>query len=184
MPANFKDPLGLKSLSINIIGLSLKVHHFTFSLGDAFLQEYGKGYIPGGQFSVEVVLDKHETFIEADFKIEGSARLTCDRSLEPFDFPITLTKKMLFKYGEEEDELSDEIMIISRDRVSLEIGQLIYEYIALAIPMKKLHPKFQDEAEEEDELEGKVIYSSSTEADESASEEDIDPIWEKLKKLK
>lgn len=169
----------MKSLSINFVGLELKAHLFNYSLGDEFLQEYGQGFLPGGQFSVDIVLDKHETFIEADFKIAGSVKLTCDRSLEAFDFPIDLKKKILFKYGEEDQELTDEIILISRERTSLNIGQLIYEFIGLAIPMKKLHPKFQDE---DNELEGKMVYSSSTE--EESDEEEIDPIWDKLKKLK
>lgn len=169
----------MKTLSINIAGLELKVHHFSFSLGDEFLQQYGQGYLPGGQFSVEVVLDKHETFIEADFKIEGTTKLTCDRSLEVFDFPIHLEKRILFKYGEEDMEMTDEIMLINRDKSSLDLGQFIYEFIGLSIPIKKLHPKFEDE---DDEGEGKMIYSSST--DETSDENEVDPIWEKLKKLK
>jgi uncharacterized metal-binding protein YceD (DUF177 family) len=55
----------------------------------------------------------------------------------------------------------------------------MYEFIALEIPMKKLHPRFQNETD--DEAEGKVIYSSGTEASE---DEPIDPRWEVLKKLK
>ncbi len=170
----------MKKLSINFVGLDLKAHHFSYTLGDEFLQSYGQGFLPGGQFSVEIVLDKHETFIEADFSIKGSVKLTCDRSLEVFDFPINVKKKVLFKYGEEDMELTDEIILISRERSNLEVGQLIYEFIGLSIPMKKLHPKFQDE--EEIEGEGKMIYSSSTESE--SGEDTMDPIWEKLKKLK
>lgn len=171
----------MKPLSINIVGLDLKAHHFSFSLGDAFLQQYGQGYLPGGNFSVEVVLDKHETFIEADIKIIGSVKLTCDRSLEVFDFPVKQEKRILFKYGEEETELTDEIILISRDRSKLELGQLVYEFIGLSIPIKKLHPKFQDE-DDDDTEEGKLVYTSST--DEINDDEEVDPIWEKLKKLK
>lgn len=169
----------MKTLSINIVGLELKAHHFSFSLGDEFLLQYGQGYLPGGQFSVEVVLDKHETFIEADFKIEGTTKLTCDRSLEVFDFPIHLEKRILFKYGEEDMEMTDEIMLISREKSNLDLGQFIYEFIGLSIPIKKLHPKFEDE---DDDGEGKMIYSSST--DEASDENEVNPIWEKLKKLK
>lgn len=169
----------MKTLSINIAGLELKVHHFSFSLGDEFLQQYGQGYLPGGQFSVEVVLDKHETFIEADFKIKGTTKLTCDRSLEAFDFPIHLEKRILFKFGEEDMEMTDEIMLINREKSSLDLGQFIYEFIGLSIPIKKLHPKFEDE---DDDGKGKMIYSSST--DEASDENEVNPIWEKLKKLK
>ena len=171
----------MKPLSINIVGLDFKAHHFSFSLGDAFLQQYGQGYLPGGNFSVEVVLDKHETFIEADIKIIGSVKLTCDRSLEVFDFPVKQEKRILFKYGEEETELTDEIILISRDRSKLELGQLVYEFIGLSIPIKKIHPKFQDE-DDDDTEKGKLVYTSST--DEINDDEEVDPIWEKLKKVK
>ena len=49
----------------------------------------------------------------------------------------------MFKYGDKDEEITDEIMIIHRDTATLELGQYIYEFIALAIPLKKLHPKFQ-----------------------------------------
>lgn len=168
----------MKPISVNIVGLDLKAHHFSYLLDDQFAEQYGHGYLPGGQFSVEVVLEKHETFIEAEFKINGAAKLTCDRSLEVFDYPIAIEKKMLFKYGDHDEELTDEITIISRDTTSLDLGQLVYEFIGLAIPMKKLHPRYQNE---DDEEEGKMVYTSTTDKTDS---EEIDPIWNKLKKLK
>ena len=171
----------MKPLSINIVGLDFRAHHFSYSLGDAFLQQYGQGYLPGGEFTVEIVLDKHETFIEADIKITGTTKLTCDRSLEVFDFPIEVEKRFLFKYGEEDAELTDEIILISRERSNLDLGQLVYEFIGLSIPIKKLHPRFLDEEEDDDSEEGKMIYSSSTD---ETKEDEVDPIWEKLKKLK
>lgn len=169
----------MKLLSINIIGLETKVHHFSYELGDDFLQQYGQGYLPQGQFSAEIVLDKRETFIEADFKIKGTVKLTCDRSLDQFDFPIQIDERILFKYGEEDKELTDEIILISRDRISLDLGQFVYEFIGLSIPMKKLHPRFNEDDESE---EGKMVYSSSP--DELNEDDDVNPIWEKLKKLK
>ncbi|KXK30519.1 MAG: hypothetical protein UZ12_BCD005000568 [Bacteroidetes bacterium OLB12] len=89
---------------------------------------------------------------------------------------------MVFKYGEEAQEISDEIVIITRDQDSIDLGQYFYEFIALAIPMKKLHPRFANEAEN-DQF---IVYSTAqNETEESDKENDaIDPRWEKLKKLK
>ena len=171
----------MKAFHVNIIGLSLKAHHFDFQLGDAFLKEYGVDQVAGGELVASVVLDKKETFIEADFKIKGHVGLVCDRSLEPFDLPLDMNKRIVFKYGEEETELSDEIIVIRHDRALLDVGQYFYEFIVLEIPMKKLHPKFQD-AEDQDNNPGKMIYTSAPDPD---SEGDvIDPRWEQLKKLK
>lgn len=170
---------GVGAYSINIIGLSNKIHHFNYEIGDEFFRRYGTDLISSGSFHIDVSLDKHETFIEVEFSIKGKALLTCDRSLETFEEPLETTSKVVFKFGEENREISDEIIIIQRDTVSLELGQFIYEFIGLAIPMKRLHPRFRDE--EEDTAEGKIVYSSDTETE---NEGETDPRWEKLKKLK
>lgn len=164
--------------SVNIIGLSSKAHTFDFTIGDEFFQRYGTEILTGGDFEAKVVLDKHETFIDADFSITGKAKLVCDRCLEPFEEPIKVHRKVMFKYGDEPAELSDEIVIIARDEAQLELGQFIYEFISLEIPMKKVHPRFRDE--EESDEEGKIVYKSTPDDDNT----DIDPRWEKLKKLK
>jgi uncharacterized protein len=167
-----------RDFSVNILGLSKDVHQVEFKLDEDFFKKYGQEIVAHGNFATQVTLDKRETFIEADFKIEGNAFLICDRSLDEFDFPISISKKIVFKYGEEPKEVSDEIIIITHDQQKLDVGQLIYEFIVLEIPIKKLHPKFQRETE--DETYGTVIYTSSTESE----EEIVDPRWEMLKKLK
>ena len=173
--------MGIAAYSINIVGLSNKEHHFQYEFGGEFFRNYGTDIVSDGKFLVDLLLTKHETFIETEFKISGVARLTCDRSLEPFDFPIEKKNKIVFKYGEEYQEVTDEIIVIPRDTATLEVGQYIYEFIALGIPLKKLHPKFRDEAE--DDSEGKIVYTSGP-PEEKKDEEDIDPRWNILKKLK
>jgi uncharacterized metal-binding protein YceD (DUF177 family) len=173
--------LGIAAYSINIVGLSNKEHRFQYEIGDEFFRKYGNDIVSEGKFLVDLVLTKHETFIETEFKIRGVARLTCDRSLEPFDFPLENENKIVFKYGEAYQEITDEIIIIPRETATLELGQYIYEFIALGIPLKKLHPRFHNEAE--DESEGKIVYTSET-SEGTKDEEETDPRWNILKKLK
>ena len=170
----------MKEFAVNIIGLSKKAHLFNYHLEKGFFEKYGTESVSDGRFDVEVVLDKKETFIEVNFKISGQAALVCDRTLEPFDFPINENRKMVFKYGEEAQEISDEIVIITRDQDSIDLGQYLYEFIALAIPMKRLHPRFANEAESDQP----VVYSTSPTETEEKENDSIDPRWEKLKKLK
>ncbi|MBT1702336.1 YceD family protein [Chryseosolibacter indicus] len=175
--------MGVKAYSVNIIGLSNKEHHFNYEIKNDFFEQYGKGLVEGGNFTADVMLNKHETFIEADFKIKGEANLICDRSLDPFTYPVGVRKKIVFKYGDSDEEISDEIIMIARDKDSLDLGQYMYEFIGLEIPMKKLHPRYANEGEDENS-EGKLIYSSGESSYNPESDEDIDPRWEKLKKLK
>lgn len=173
--------MGVAAYGVNIIGLSNKEHHFQFEIGDEFFRKYGTNILSQGEFLADLLLTKHETFIEVEFKIKGTTSLICDRSLEPFDFPIERKDNIVFKYGEEFQEVTDEIIIIPRDTATLELGQYIYEFILLGVPLKKLHPKFQDEVD--DDSEGRIVYSSGT-SEEKKEEEDIDPRWNILKKLK
>ena len=164
----------VRDFVINIHGLSKDVHQFEYHLDDVFFKNFGREVIQKGSLDAKVTLDKRETFIDTHFELKGSVELICDRSLEPFQHPISIIRKIVFKFGEEEKEVSDEIQIISSNRDQLEMGQFMYEFILMEIPMKKLHPKFENETDGEDS----IVYTSSTE------EETIDPRWEALKKLK
>jgi uncharacterized protein len=166
------------NFSVNILGLSKKEHSFDFHLSETFFAKYGKEVVSGGDFDAKVILNKRETLIEADFKIQGKAHLICDRSLDPFDHPMEIDKKVIFKYGDVAGEISDEIIVVPHDLDVLDVGQLMYEFIVLDIPIKKIHPRFENDDDEIENEEGKLIYQ--TEKDETA----IDPRWEALKKLK
>ena len=167
----------MSGYSVNIVGLPEKTHSFEFAIGNAFFDKYGTEVVKEGRFEAKVLLNKKETLIEADFDIEGKAQLICDRSLEPFEHPMKINRKVIFKFGEVAEEVSDEVTIIPRDSQTLEVGQFLYEFIVLNVPIKKIHPRFQEEEEDESE-EGKLIYQTEK------NEDEIDPRWEKLKKLK
>lgn len=175
--------MAVRTYTVNIIGLSNSIHRFEFSGGNEFFAQYGTALISEGAFTAVVSLDKRETMIEATFQIDGAARLICDRSLDPFDYGITVDKTLVFKYGDSDQELSDEIIMIHRDSDSLELGQYIFEFISLEVPIKKLHPRFLEEEDEDDDSQGKIIYTSKPPSDDDNGE-DIDPRWEILKKLK
>jgi uncharacterized protein len=174
----------LGAFGVNIVGLSNSIHQFEFECGEAFFSEFGNTLVSEGDFKVNVELNKHETFIEAEFDITGVARLVCDRSLESFDHPIKTNNKIVFKYGDRDEELSDEIVLIHRDTVTLELGHFFFEFIALAMPLKRLHPKFKDEENEDDYTDVRFVYSTGpTEEEEKTSEDEIDPRWNILKNL-
>ena len=176
--------MGMRAYKVNIVGLSKTNHRFEFEVGNEFFSQYGTSVVSEGALTAVVNLDKRETLIEATFDITGSVRLTCDRSLDPFDYPVDARKKLVFKYGDADQELSDEIIMIHRDTDTLELGQYIFEFITLEIPIKKLHPRFQEEEETDELSEGKIIYTSKSSDDDKNNGEDIDPRWEILKKLK
>ncbi len=166
-----KGGFGLDPYSVHIQGLSYTVHHFHYDLGDAFFKRFGEGILSQGVFQADVALNKRETFIEATFQIQGTARLVCDRSLDEYDQPMTINRKVLFKFGDENKEISEDVLMIPRNTDTLKLGQYLFEFIGLEVPMKKLHPRFQNEEESEG-----IVYTSG-------SEPGGDPRWDVLKKL-
>jgi uncharacterized metal-binding protein YceD (DUF177 family) len=131
-----------------------------------------------------VTLDKQPRLIQVDFDITGTVTLVCDRSLEPFEHPLHIQEGLIFQYGEEEKALTDEITIITKNTQKINLAQDIYEFIGLAIPMKKIHPKFRTEDDDLPFTKGSVVFTTQQDADTDNAPEATDPRWEALKKLR
>lgn len=167
----------MKFTEVKISGLKNGEHHFTFDLNSSFLAPFSNQFFDNPSIQVEAHLVLSETMIKADLKLEGTIELVCDRSLEPFLSPVSIQETHFFKYGLEEKELTDELEVISKERISIDFDQLVYDLVALSVPGKKLHPRFAAE-EAEDEEEGKVIFT--TLRPNEVEETSPDPRWAKL----
>ncbi len=179
----------MRTYDVEIIRLTEGEHNFSFDVNEEFFSKFeDTSILSKGNLIATVVLKKEINLLEAQFKIEGTVELVCDRSLETFDYPLKTDQKVLYKYGPEEMEINEEIYVITRDTPKINFAQIIYEFIFLAIPLKKVHPDYLEEMDEEDyDSEGKLVYVSDEgwDDDEAPSpHEDTDPRWEILKNLK
>ena len=173
---------GLSEYRIDIVNLKNKQYQYQFSIDPSFFLNFEEGEIKKGSLDCLIVLRKTEGFIEASFNIQGTVELVCDRSLDKFDHDVKLDKLMIFKFGDEDREIDDEVELISHKRQRIDMSQYIYEFIMMNIPMKKLHPRYNTDVETAEE---ELIYSSSGKNPPSEGEQEtIDPRWEALKKLK
>jgi uncharacterized protein len=175
-----------RDFDIDIYKLSNQKHYYNFDLEDVFFSNFPDSLLTKGKLKVDLIIEKSETFIISIFDIKGMVELTCDRSLELFDFEIITKNKLIFKFGEDLVEITDEIVTIPRDAQKINVAQYIYEFIGLAIPMKKLHPKFEKEyLEDRDDQETILIYSTEKDkSEEKAPEDQVDPRWKVLNGLK
>lgn len=111
-----------------------------------FFEALDQNLIQKGHFKATVALNKNETMIQMIYKISGSVELTCDRSLDLFDFSVDITQKMILKFSDHNEEITEELMLIDRNTQYINVAQDIFDFIGLQIPIKKLHPRFiQDE---------------------------------------
>lgn len=181
----------LRAYDIDIIKLKEGKHTFSFEVKDEFFKFYeADDWVNGSDLTASVTVTKTASLMEADFDIAGTIRLTCDRSLEEFDHPMEVVEKVIYKYGLVEEEISEDVLMITKDTPSINVAQLIYEFILLSIPAKKIHPDYLDEMDDDEfEEEGSLVYLSNENDKGEAGEDNIpeklgDPRWEILNKLK
>lgn len=173
----------IEKFNIDIFKLQNGTHNYQFEISSSFFEALEYSIVDKGEGSVDVDLEKTDTFIKLHFNINVTVELECDRSLDLFNYPIQTENPLILKFGEHEEEINEEMIVIPREKQRINLAQYIYEFIGLSVPMKKLHPRYNDDSEDDE-----LIYSSkaSTEdqsTDESKSDEDIDPRWQKLKNL-
>ncbi|PVY40123.1 YceD family protein [Pontibacter virosus] len=178
----------LRDYEIGIAKLSNRKHDYEFEMDDSFFALFEQEIILGGKLLAKVTLDKTESLLTLHFDIKGHVRLTCDRSLEEFDQPVDIEETLLIKFGEENAELDEDLWQITPETQTLNVAQHLYDYIGLSLPMKKLHPRFVEEQDEDDERDI-LIYSSRQAGDSEGDDndgnddDDVDPRWDALKNL-
>lgn len=156
----------LNTFRIDIFRLENKQYMHEFEGNDDFFEALDQELIQKGNFKSTVVLNKNETMIQMMYKITGSVELTCDRSLDLFDFPVDITQKMILKFSDHNEEITEELVLIDRNTQYINVAQDIFDFIGLQIPIKKLHPRF---------IKDEVTYESLMKKFENEyEEEDID----------
>ncbi|WP_075352333.1 YceD family protein [Algoriphagus marinus] len=186
----------LRTFDIEVIKFLEGKHEIDFEIGKEFFQHFEDNeLLDEGHLTVRVLMDKGANLIEMDFLISGEVKLICDRSLEEFFEPLDLKEKIIFKYGDEEQEINEDVYMITRDTPKINVAQFIYEFVLLGLPAKKIHPDYRTEMDEDDyEGEGMYAYIDGDTFDDEETDEEInsekqieestDPRWELLKKLK
>ena len=157
----------LNTFKIDIFRLENKQYLHEFEGNDDFFEALDQELIQKGNFKAIVVLNKNETMIQMMYKITGSVELTCDRSLDLFDFPVDITQKMILKFSDHNEEITEELVLIDRNTQYINVAQDIFDFIGLQIPIKKLHPRF---------IKDEVTYDSLMKKfeDEYIDEDDLD----------
>ncbi|RSK44498.1 YceD family protein [Hymenobacter perfusus] len=168
---------------INIARLADKTHHFAFDLDRSFFEQFDQELIPDGNIHADITLTKTERLITVDFDLQGTVRQVCDRSLDDYDQEIDAQEQLLVRFGEQAQELDDNVLQITPDTQTLPLAQHLFDYIGLALPMKKLHPRFQNEPDENPDADATLIFTTRKEGEDDADDDDTDPRWNALKNL-
>ena len=164
--------------SIAFKGLSQGKHIFDYEIDDKFFAEYGGGVVDEGKVNVRITLEKQSSLMILWFDVSGTVRVQCDRCLEMYDQPIKGLERIFVKFGEKDYVEGDEVIWVSVNDYQLNVAQLIYEFIGLALPIKRVHPDDENgrstcDPDMIEKLDKYIVREG----------EENSPVWNDLKKL-
>jgi uncharacterized metal-binding protein YceD (DUF177 family) len=166
------------SCVIPLIGLKEGRHAIDFEIGQAFFEQFEESEIKEGSLIANVELDKRSSHIDLSIRISGSVKVCCDRCLEMFFQPVDCTNRILVKFGKSIEDSDPDIISAPVDENELDLKQHIYEFIHLALPIKRVHPDDKNGNSTCDPLMLKKLEELIVE-----DEVENDPRWDELKKL-
>jgi uncharacterized metal-binding protein YceD (DUF177 family) len=175
---------------IDLKNLSPGVHTFEYLLGNKFFMDIDGDEVQKGKVKVLLEVKRSSVMFDMNFQIEGVVFIPCDRCLDEMELPVESKNRLVVKFGKEYAEESDEIVVIPEDEGAINLAWFLYEFIALTIPMKHVHPpekcnkamssklKKHSAKSADDEYEGE----DPDDMDDTISET-TDPRWDALKGL-
>jgi uncharacterized protein len=176
----------LKSLQeyrIPFTGLKIGKHQFEFDIDERFFKEFEYSLVKNGNLKVELELDKQETMLLLSFSIKGEVFTACDVCLADFSTQATVNERQIVKFSDDEnlEDDTDEIIVLGRQEHEIDVSQLIYEYINLAVPLIN---RCEDVGNTQ--WCDKVVVDKLNALSRSKEEEntDADPRWDALKNIK
>ena len=169
----------LEQLKIDLKGLVSEETSLAFDLDDTYFAALDGAEVKRGSLHVLVSIRKATGFFELNFHTEGTVVVPCDRCLDDMEQPVETDNRLIVKLGSEYSE-EDDIIVVPEDEGILDTSWIIYEFVALVIPIRHVHalgkcnPAMTKALEE---------LSADRSSDEESAQA-VDPRWEKLKNLK
>jgi len=140
--------------SIQLTGLKEGSHVYDFEINDDFFCSFEDSEIQGGILRAVVTLVKRSAHMELNIELAGSISISCDRCLDSYLQGIVAKNRVLLKYGDQWEEVDDEVLMIPDGENKLDLRQLFYEFIHLALPLQRIHP---DDKEGESTCNGEML---------------------------
>lgn len=183
--------------NVDLKKFTLGVHEIEYILDNKFFQNIDGPEVQKGKVKVSCTVKSSNSVFDMTFRLEGIAIVPCDRCLDDMEIPIETQSRLVVKFGKDYAEESDEIVIIPEEEGAINLAWFLYEFVALTIPMKHVHPPGkcnktmssklkkhsarsvddEDDLGEEGEVDD-VILEDDSDADTST-----DPRWDALKDL-
>ena len=169
----------LEHFKIDLKGLTDELTQLEFDLDKDYFEALDETDVDNGALHVSLSIRKASGFFELLFHTVGTVDVVCDRCLDLMEQPIETDNRLVVKLGSTVPE-DDDVVMVDEDEGILDTSWLIYEFIALAIPIKHVHAPGKCNSAMMQKLNELSNAARSSEEEAGA----VDPRWEKLKNLK
>jgi len=165
--------------TIHFKGLKEGRYSFDFKVDDEFFEKFEGSEIKEGNLLAVVEMEKRASHLDLLVKISGTAMISCDRCLEVFSYPISCENRIIVKFGEDNSNADADVIYLSTDEHDLDLMQHLYEFIHLALPIRRVHQVDKDGNNGCDPEMIKKLKEMIVNED---KQNNTDPVWDELKK--
>ncbi len=162
---------------IPFVQLSTGVHTYQFDIDSNFFKEQPEGLVNDGKVSVHLEFRKSEGLFELTFDWDGYLMTQCDNCLDQIPYPVRGKNRISVKIQAEPAEDETDLMYLTPNDQELNVYPIIYDYLVLDLPMRKLCKNSKKETPV-----CSPGMSEFLQQNEDNSEE-MDARWDKLKEL-
>ena len=175
-------------------------HEFEYDLGKQFFEDMESADIRDARLKVIATVNVKGDIFELTLKVSGEITLICDRCLDEMQMPVDTEYSVFVKYGEDYNDDSDNLLVIPESDNFLNIAYILYDTVALTVPIKHVHPlgkcnraistllrKHRSPASNIEGEDGEMVEELMESIDDdidSVDDTPSDPRWNELKKLK
>lgn len=127
---------------IEIKGLASGTHEFEFRLDGSFFESYENDTIADADLDVRAIVEKGSGRVSLEVLIRGSVTVLCDRCLSDLIIPVDIDApfSVLFSEYADDEEEGEDVIVLDRSAGEIELSQILYDYVCLSLPIKKIHP--------------------------------------------
>ena len=169
----------LEQFKVDLKALTEEVTPLEWELDDQFFELLEDAQLQQGSVHVSGSIRKAVGFFELELQSVGTVRVPCDRCLEMMDQPVEADLRLIVKMGSEYTD-DDDVITVDEAHPVLDTAWLIYESIALAVPIRHVHQPGDCNVSMSEKL-NELSAARSSDAD---AEDAVDPRWVALKGLK
>ncbi len=163
-------------------GLAIGFHNFEFELNDKFFDNLADFDVKETQLKAFVELEKQNTLLTLNIRIDGTIGIDCDRCFKAFDIPFETTGKLVIKHGDE-SESNEEILVVPFGANEADISQYLYEIVLVSLPARRVPCEISKSYKCDKEAINKLEGIETEEEQKKHDEDKNNPLWNKLKDI-